>query len=82
MESHEFPQVGQVTCSIGFTAVSRQDVPTDVVGRADEALYYVKKHGRNQVCSYERLLGDGAIAKPEPAAAKMADDFDIDALFG
>ena len=82
VESHEFPQVGQVTCSIGFTAVSRQDVPTDVVGRADEALYYVKKHGRNQVCSYERLLGDGAIAKPEPAAAKMADDFDIDALFG
>jgi len=82
VESHEFPQVGQVTCSIGFTAVSTQDVPTDVVGRADEALYYAKENGRNRVCSYERLLADGAIAKPEPASAKIADDFDIDALFG
>lgn len=82
VETHEFPQVGKVTCSIGFTAVSRQDVPTDVVGRGDEALYYAKKNGRNRVCSYERLLADGAIAKPEPVTAKIADDFDIDALFG
>ena len=57
------------------------DVPTDVVGRADEALYYAKEHGRNRVCCYEWLLADGAIAKPEPVAAKIADDFDIDALF-
>ncbi len=82
VESHEFPQVGQVTCSIGFTAVSTLDVPTDVVGRADEALYYAKDNGRNRVCSYEQLLVDGAIAKPEPVTAKIADDFDIDALFG
>ena len=81
VESHEFPQIGKVTCSIGFTAVAPMDVPTDVVGRADEALYYAKEHGRNRVCCYEWLLADGAIAKPEPVAAKIADDFDIDALF-
>ena len=82
VESHEFPQVGKVTCSIGFTAVSDMDVPTDVVGRADEALYYAKEHGRNQVCCYERLVAEGAIAKPVAAEAPVADDFDIDALFG
>ena len=81
VESHEFPQIGKVTCSIGFTAVAPMDVPTDVVGRADEALYYAKEHGRNRVCCYEWLIADGAIAKPEPVAAKIADDFDIDALF-
>jgi len=82
VENHEFPQVGQVTCSIGFTAVSEMDVPTDVVGRADEALYFAKEHGRNQVCCYEQLVAEGAIEKPVPAEAPVADDFDIDALFG
>jgi len=82
VEKHEFPQVGKVTCSIGFTAVTKMDVPTDVVGRADEALYYAKEHGRNQVCCYERLVAEGAIAQPVAAEAPVADDFDIDALFG
>jgi diguanylate cyclase (GGDEF)-like protein len=82
VENHEFPQVGQVTCSIGYTAVSAKDVPTDVVGRADEALYYAKEHGRNQVCCHERLVAEGAIAKPVVAESAAADDFDIDALFG
>ncbi len=82
VEAYEFPQVGKVTCSIGFTAVSGMDVPTDVVGRADEALYYAKEHGRNQVCCYERLIADGAIAKKGASEAPADDDFDIDALFG
>lgn len=80
VEECEFPQVGQVTCSIGFTAVSSTDVPTGVVGRADEALYYAKSHGRNQVCDYESLLASGAIAAPTVTEAPVS-DFDIDALF-
>lgn len=82
VEEHEFPQVGQVTCSIGFTAVSSLDVPTDALGRADEALYYAKEHGRNRVCGYESLLAEGEIVRTEPATAWGADDLDIDALFG
>ena len=81
VENHEFPQVGKVTCSIGFTGVSNTDVPTDVVGRADEALYYAKEHGRNQVCCHEQLVVEGAIAKPVAAEAPVDDDFDMDALF-
>jgi len=82
VENHEFPQVGKVTCSIGFTGVSQRDVPTDVVGRADEALYFAKEHGRNQVCCYERLVVEGAISAPAAAEASHTSDFDIDALFG
>ena len=82
VEGHEFPQVGTVTCSIGFTQVSNMDVPTDVVGRADEALYYAKEHGRNQVCCYEQLVAEGAIVKSGAAEATVEEEFDIDALFG
>lgn len=82
VEKHEFPQVGTVTCSIGFTAVSSMDAPTDVVGRADEALYYAKEHGRNQVRCYEGLVAEGAISKPTAVEAPVEEDFDIDALFG
>ena len=82
VENHEFPQVGKVTCSIGFTGVSHTDVPTDVVGRADEALYFAKEHGRNQVSCYEVLVAEGAIATPVAAEAPVDADFDMDALFG
>ena len=81
VEAHEFPQVGTVTCSIGFTQVSGMDVPTDVVGRADEALYYAKEHGRNQVCCYEQLVTEGKIKKAGAVEAAV-EEFDIDALFG
>lgn len=80
VESHEFPQVGKVTCSIGMTAISSRDVPTDVVGRADEALYFAKEHGRNQVACYEDLVAEGAIAAPVANEAPAV-DFDIDSLF-
>ena len=81
VESHEFPQVGKVTCSMGFTAVSNRDVPTDVVGRADEALYYAKEHGRNRVCCYENLVADGAISRAPVGETTVAGGLDIDALF-
>ncbi|MGE5384873.1 MAG: GGDEF domain-containing protein [Betaproteobacteria bacterium] len=81
VEAYEFPQVGKVTCSVGITGVSNTDVPTDVVGRADEALYFAKEHGRNQVHCYEALIAQGAIEKAAAPEAPVNDDFDIDALF-
>ena len=81
VENHEFPQVGQVTCSIGFTAVQATDVPTDVMGRADQALYFAKANGRNRVCDYEALVAAGAIAQTQVVDATPENEIDIDALF-
>jgi len=61
VEHHDFPQVGQVTVSIGFTSVSAADSPVVTLGHADQALYYAKAHGRNRVCHYEELVEGGLL---------------------
>jgi len=71
MEAFEFPQVGTVTISIGYTQVKPQDMSTICIERADAALYYVKSHGRNGLRSYEALVASGDLV------AKV-DESDID----
>lgn len=61
IEDYDFPQVGRVTVSIGFVRIFYHDIPSTFVGHADEALYYAKHNGRNQVCSYEDLIAKGAL---------------------
>jgi len=61
MASYEFPQVGQVTVSVGFTAVLSSDAPSAAFSRADEAVYLAKGQGRNQVLSHAELIKAGAI---------------------
>jgi diguanylate cyclase (GGDEF)-like protein len=58
---YEFPQVGQVTISVGYTRIDPRDVSTTCVERADAALYYAKSHGRNNVQNCEALIAAGAI---------------------
>lgn len=78
----DFPQVGKVTCSIGFTQLDRSLPSADILGRADEALYYAKASGRNRACQYEALVEQGKIIAHHPVEGGAAVDFDIDALFG
>lgn len=57
----EFPQVGNVTVSAGYTMISAYDASSHVIDRADLALYYAKNNGRNRICHYEALVGDGLL---------------------
>jgi diguanylate cyclase (GGDEF)-like protein len=55
IESHEFPQVGQLTVSIGFTTVVGDDTPSAAFARADRAVYQAKEDGRNRTIAHDSL---------------------------
>ncbi|MFN4340696.1 MAG: GGDEF domain-containing protein [Azonexus sp.] len=71
IEQQSFSRVGRITISIGLSALRPSDTLTDVIDRADEALYFVKQHGRNQVACYERLVAAGAIPAKEIAKGEV-----------
>jgi diguanylate cyclase (GGDEF)-like protein len=61
VEAADFPQVGRVTVSIGYTVVTPRDNGLTAFGRADEALYVAKRQGRNQVQCHEHLISGGVL---------------------
>lgn len=61
VEHHDFPQVGRVTVSCGFVSISAYEAPVIILGRADQALYYAKSHGRNLACHYDELVSEGLL---------------------
>ncbi len=72
VESNVFPQVGRVTVSVGYVAISPFESPVNILGRADQALYYAKSHGRNQACHYDQLVSGGML---EAAASNDTAEF-------
>jgi diguanylate cyclase (GGDEF)-like protein len=71
VESFEFPQVGRVTVSIGFTRIRLGDTPSFILDSADEALYWAKEHGRNQCHAYEALVAAGQLQPAAPAESSI-----------
>lgn len=65
IENYDFPQVGRVTISVGFASIGPGDTPSQVLDSADEALYYAKGHGRNQVQNFEQLIEAGELQRKE-----------------
>ncbi len=60
VNQHDFPQIGHVSVSIGF-AGAKLCSPVEILGQADQALYYAKENGRNRVCQYEKLQREGLL---------------------
>ncbi|PKM14884.1 MAG: hypothetical protein CVV12_11370 [Gammaproteobacteria bacterium HGW-Gammaproteobacteria-2] len=61
VESFIFPQVGQVTISLGATQIEQRFIPSALVGRADQALYHAKRNGRNCLHFFEQLAASGEV---------------------
>jgi diguanylate cyclase (GGDEF)-like protein len=69
---HSFPQIDQVTVSIGFEEITTQESPHEIIFAADQALYYAKHAGRNRTDSYQKLLSTNKIAPPKkPQTGKI-----------
>jgi diguanylate cyclase (GGDEF)-like protein len=60
----QFPQIGHVTVSMGFTQIENSGPLSNLIGRADHALYQAKLDGRNCVRDYEDLAARGADSQP------------------
>jgi len=75
VEQYTFPQLGRVTCSIGYTCIDPTRPPAELLGRADEALYFSKAHGRNQSRDYGELVARGLlmVGHENAAAAQQAE---------
>ena len=63
VEKNEFPRIGQVTVSIGVALISADEMPRTTLDRADQALYFAKQNGRNQIRAYEDLVRQGLLKK-------------------
>lgn len=61
LEKLDFPQVGNITASIGTIAIDDQEHPTAVLENADRALYFAKENGRNQIRNYHDLIKTGML---------------------
>lgn len=65
LEAFEFPQVRNVTVSIGVAKLVAGTHPSVVMEQADKALYYSKENGRNQTSNYHHLVESGEIIERE-----------------
>jgi diguanylate cyclase (GGDEF)-like protein len=61
MENFKFPQVGLITASIGLSEIRSSDTPEAACERADQAVYFAKHNGRNQVSSFSELEKKGLL---------------------
>lgn len=61
IEQFQFPQVGFITISGGFSGADSGVLPQEVINRADSALYAAKNAGRNRICHYDTLISEGVL---------------------
>ena len=59
--SHDFPDLEQVSVSIGYCNFDKSLSMDELIGQADNALYYCKSTTRNTVHCYQSLVEKGLI---------------------
>jgi len=69
ISEHNFPQIGQVTISIGYAMIRESDYPPTILNLADKALYYAKEHGKNCIYNYESLITNGELQEQKKSGA-------------
>ena len=52
ISKENFDIVGEITCSFGVGVYKKEDHSTEMIKRADEALYKAKESGKNRVCCF------------------------------
>ncbi len=57
-----FPQVGQVTVSCGFTSVMAHDTPATALEKTYQAVEFAQGNGRNKVISHPELVRVGRVS--------------------
>jgi len=65
VENYHFAKIEKLSISIGFTQVSHQSGTSEIIGNADQALYFAKENGRNQTCCFEDLISHKQITSTE-----------------
>ncbi|MCU7940561.1 MAG: GGDEF domain-containing protein [gamma proteobacterium symbiont of Bathyaustriella thionipta] len=55
IQAHSFGKIKQLTVSIGINQIIKQSGTSEIIGCADNALYFAKDNGRNQIQFYEEL---------------------------
>ena len=59
VEKFNFPQVGRVTVSCGFTSVMADDSPSSALEKTERAVDFSQRSGHNMVCSHLGLVRRG-----------------------
>ena len=64
--AYDFPNLKQVTVSIGFTLFDQDLTVDELISQADNALYYCKMTTRNVLHSYQELVEKGLVPAIKP----------------
>lgn len=59
VEKFNFPQVGRMTVSCGYTPVMADDSPSSALEKTERAVDFAQRSGRNKVCSHLGLVRRG-----------------------
>ena len=69
VEKYNFPKLGRITVSCGFTTVVVDDSPVTGLEKTDKAVDFARRSGGNKACSYLGLARRGFFGEPVAAVA-------------